>query len=510
MAHVFQTKRRDGTPHPRWRFEFRDCEGRKRKGTGYKSKAETQKLADRLQAEQDDIRKGYRPPPKPSDQPRAFEDVRDEYLAWGNDQGGRGGRPWSERHARMKATHLAWWKEQLNLRMLSDLVGALGRVEKALRRLRDKGRAGKTLANYAESLASFCDWAVAREYLAEDPLRRLGAFDTTPGSIRRAITGEELKRLLAVVPPDRRLLYEVATCTGLRANELRSLTVDDLDVDNGGLRLDAAWTKNRKPGFQPLPTALVERLRERTQDASSDSALLDVPAHTARTLNRDLKKAGIPKTIPGEGKLDFHAFRVAYTTLVIEAGATVKEAQSLARHAGPQLTMQVYARTRADRLAAVAQRVGDAVLGPTAAPKRPQSPPEGSSGNGVNGEGKAAYVSPEGQVSSGWHPAHTCATEPTASHASILRSPAWLAASARAISQDGATRQRGPNGAGAPPDTMVSSSLPKTSEAPATRGLRGFCFPGEADGTRTRNHRIDSPISGPPTRRRHRICLAFG
>ena len=47
---------------------------------------------------------------------------------------------------------------------------------------------------------------------------------------------------------------------GLRANELRNLAVKHLDIKRGGLHLDAAWTKNRKPGFQPLAASLVQRL----------------------------------------------------------------------------------------------------------------------------------------------------------------------------------------------------------------------------------------------------------
>src|SRR5262245_26980534 len=109
MAHLFQTFRNDGTPHPVWRIEYRDWEGRKRKRTGFKSKAESERLARHLQAEQDAIRKGLRPPPKPSDTPHDFQEVVGEYLAWGRMQGGRGGRPWAPDHLRKRKAQLAWW-----------------------------------------------------------------------------------------------------------------------------------------------------------------------------------------------------------------------------------------------------------------------------------------------------------------------------------------------------------------------------------------------------------------
>ena len=76
----------------------------------------------------------------------------------------------------------------------------------------------------------------------------------------------------------------------------------------------------------------------------------------------DLKAAGIPKNTK-EGKIDFHSWRVAFVSFVLESGASMKEAQTLARHATPDLTMNICARTRETRLAEVAERVGGRLLG---------------------------------------------------------------------------------------------------------------------------------------------------
>ena len=61
-----------------------------------------------------------------------------------------------------------------------------------------------------------------------------------------------MPRRLASSPLPRSLLYEMALFSGLRANELRSLTIDDLDLDRYGVILNAEWTKNRQEGCQPL------------------------------------------------------------------------------------------------------------------------------------------------------------------------------------------------------------------------------------------------------------------
>ena len=61
--------------------------------------------------------------------------------------------------------------------------------------------------------------------------------------------------------------------------------------------------------------------------------------------------------------MDFNACRVAYTTFVLESGASLPEAQKLARHADPKLTANIYARVRDDRLHEVSESVGLMVLG---------------------------------------------------------------------------------------------------------------------------------------------------
>lgn len=100
-----------------------------------------------------------------------------------------------------------------------------------------------------------------RDYLEENPLRKLKKINTDPVKKRRALTPEEISRLLAHCLPERRLLYESALCTGLRANELRQLTSLHLDGVNCRLRLEGKWTKNRQCGYQPVPQWLMDKLK---------------------------------------------------------------------------------------------------------------------------------------------------------------------------------------------------------------------------------------------------------
>jgi integrase len=372
-----------GSPRASGRYEawYTDYTGRRRFITGTRSRAETLHVAQGLEHEHRMVRLGYKPKPTSVDKHRhqlCIEVLR-EYLAWGESQGGRGGKPWSKIHAQKTRRYLEWWRERLGLVVVSDLDDILMNVEKNIRELQKAGKSGKTLANVVAALRGFCNWAIKRGILSENPLRHIGSFDMTPRVERRALTVDEVRKLVEVAPEHRALLYETAFLSGLRAGELRSLSVNSLDMERGGLRLDGSWTKNRKAGFQPLPFSLMARLKAfgeaRTaarlyrraysrRDAKldvPDNPLLFVPTHPTREMEKDLRVAGIPKYALG-GKVDFHALRVAFVTFVIEAGASVVEAQRLARHATPTITMKLYARARESRLSQLTEKVSEVVF----------------------------------------------------------------------------------------------------------------------------------------------------
>jgi integrase len=291
---------------------------------------------------------------------RNFVDTMQDYLAYGEAQGGRGGRPWGHTHARNQRARLAWWHEQIGFDTPEDLMNALRPVEAALVRLRDRGRTGKTLRNYQESLQSFCRWCVDRGYLPADPLARLRKFDASPRTRRRALTLPDIAAIMAVAAPERRLLYEMALFSGLRLGELRHLKGAHLDIERGGVRLEAEWTKNRRAGFQPLPAHLVARLARATEFPSSPLLRAPSQPQLTRLFDRDLQAAGIEK-VNQQGVVVFHSWRGTYGTLLDSLGASPKETQELMRHATPMLTMQRYVQARLEWQKRLVQNMAELV-----------------------------------------------------------------------------------------------------------------------------------------------------
>lgn len=164
-----RSKRRASGKYQGWYF---DHTGTRTWFEGTRSKADTLRIAQHLEDENRQVKLGYIPLATTISD-RTFSETRDEYLAWGMSQGGRGGRPWGPDHTRKRRERLAWWERQLALEKVSDMSHSLAEVESALRELQNQGRAGKTIANYVEALAAFCDWCVGREYLESDPLQKL-------------------------------------------------------------------------------------------------------------------------------------------------------------------------------------------------------------------------------------------------------------------------------------------------------------------------------------------------
>jgi hypothetical protein len=75
-------------------------------------------------------------------------------------------------------------------------------------------------------------------------------------------------------------------------------------------------------------------------------------------IRRDLRAAGLP-----HDRHDFHCLRHSFISRVGEAGATVKDHMSLARHSDANLTLNVYSHSRLEGLAAVVNRMPTLMAG---------------------------------------------------------------------------------------------------------------------------------------------------
>lgn len=226
------------------------------------------------------------------------------------------------------------------------------------RRQRDEGMSAQTRKHYAVHALQFGRWLVATSRAVKNPfagLRTNVNVENDRRRRRRSLTPEECQRLLATVAvskrklggmsgPDRKVFYAVALSTGLRRNELGSLTPESfqLDLDPPTVTAEGVWTKNRKTAILPVRQDIANELREWLRGKPAGKPLFPVKGRKRKAMLRaDLKVAGIEAVVDGK-IIDLHALRVSFITHLSLGGVPLAIAQKLARHSDPRLTSNVY------------------------------------------------------------------------------------------------------------------------------------------------------------------------
>jgi integrase len=290
----------------------------------------------------------------------------------------------------------------------------------------DKAMGARTRNTYLSALSSFTMWCVRAGRLVTNPIAGVPRADegSDPRRVRRSLTVEELTRLLYVAKLrpladygrpvlkkkkedvkskrgtwsrgelsfstfdaaaiagrkalaknigyiaelercgwERSLIYKTLVLTGLRRNELASLTVGSLRLDTPTpfFVLKAKDEKNRVGSELPVRPDLVFDLQEwlghkltlaKRQAARNGKAepthlpastpLFTVPVELVKILDRDMVAASIPKVDERGYVVDVHALRHTFGTLLSRGGVSLRTAQAAMRHSDPSLTANVY------------------------------------------------------------------------------------------------------------------------------------------------------------------------
>ena len=223
-----------------------------------------------------------------------------------------------------------------------------------------EGINAKTFNNYMGAIKQFCRWMVSDHRAAESPIAHLkkieaGKVKSEQRRNRRVLEISQLCHLLAVTMdqptrfgltgPHRAMSYRLAAESGLRANEIRSLTRDSFDLDNCTVTIHGASAKNRKSATLPLKTDTVVVLEPFLKNKLPSALVFPLPTKTSNMIKKDLEAAKIPYEDEAGRVFDFHALRHQTGTMLATAGVTPKVAQTLLRHSDINLTMGIYSHT---------------------------------------------------------------------------------------------------------------------------------------------------------------------
>lgn len=223
------------------------------------------------------------------------------------------------------------------------------------------GLSPKTLNDLLGAMMTFLGWLKYQRRIAENPLEHVQRIDTraTRKQHRRALTSDELTRLIATAPPHRSIVYRVAAYTGLRRAEMMALQWSDFSLESAApvVRVRASITKNRKDAVIPLHPELAAALATlKPVDAAPFAPVLAGLVPRIPTFRKDLVRAKIPFIDESGRRADLHSLRMTFGTNLTLSGAAPRTVQELMRHSDMKLTMKIY--TDASQLplaAAVAQ-----------------------------------------------------------------------------------------------------------------------------------------------------------
>lgn len=192
-----------------------------------------------------------------------------------------------------------------------------------------------------------------REPLTADNFERCHAEGLSRLSVTHSLPGQRRRFKLEALGRQRALFYLLAVSTGLRHNELASLTVGQLRLDATPapyLSLDPQDAKNARGASIPLRDDVVEVLRRYLTDRGHechdchDAKLFDTPP-TIRVFDADLQAAGISKRDAagkGDRVVDIHALRTTFGTHLSASGVHPRTAMAAMRHSRIELTMNYY------------------------------------------------------------------------------------------------------------------------------------------------------------------------
>jgi site-specific recombinase XerD len=237
--------------------------------------------------------------------------------------------------------------------------------------LSEGGAAPSTSARKLAALRALFASQRERGAIAENPAD-LVSTPRRSSPLPRVLSAREMSELLDGIPASTplelrdRAMFELAYSCGLRAEELVSLRLDDVDYDDEQLRVEG---KGRKTRFVPVGELAMKALREyldraraglatepRRADRDGDTVDALFLSKTGRALGTsDVRRrlrtwtAHVQGAARGAGAISPHALRHSFATHLLDGGADLRTIQELLGHASVSST-QIYTRVESARL----------------------------------------------------------------------------------------------------------------------------------------------------------------
>jgi site-specific recombinase XerD len=224
-----------------------------------------------------------------------------------------------------------------------------------------RGLSGRSAARTLSTVRGFYRWLAREGWVTDDPAYRLPAPRYRP-SLPHALTVEEMAALLEAAAGTGPLalrnvaLLELLYAAGLRVSEAVGLSLGDLDLDGGWVRV---MGKGSKPRDVPVGQVACEAIRRyldrgRPYLGGAHEPAVFLNRHGGRLSARSVGR--IVQTVLAETavhqRVSPHWLRHSFATHLLERGADLRVVQELLGHSRLSTT-QIYTKVTLERLEAI-------------------------------------------------------------------------------------------------------------------------------------------------------------
>ena len=217
------------------------------------------------------------------------------------------------------------------------------------------------------------NWGVEHKRIGSNPLANFEPLPDDSPKEGRALSPDEVSRLLGAATPHYKPIWYAFLVTGLRRDEVVNLLFSDIDWESRELEVRSGTAKNHTARRVPIDDELYDTLKDQLAKAkdrqpgcrggTATTALIagrlsrehvfvtaqntPLGGNIYREFMRTCKRAKIEtETLDAEGKVvehvDLHSLRRTFATNALGNGADPKSIQELMGHKTLAMTMAIY------------------------------------------------------------------------------------------------------------------------------------------------------------------------
>lgn len=196
------------------------------------------------------------------------------------------------------------------------------------------------------ALSALIHWSLRQGHLSQNPLVGSRLLPKGGKVDRKVLEEEEIDRLLAASSQDAKDCWTLLVDTGIRRQELVSLTVADIQDEQ--LYVRPSVDKSKRGRRVPLTKRALEVVNRRAAEKEAGDPIIEAIDGRVRVYDAlawALKSSLDRAEIEPEG-IGCHTFRRTFITRLLSKGVAPHVVQRLAGHSTVNLTMEIYAQVR--------------------------------------------------------------------------------------------------------------------------------------------------------------------